>query len=258
MISTVRGTVPDIAFDHVVIEIGDAASGVGLAVRTTPGVLAGLRTDSETTLATVLMVGEDALTPYGVPGSAARELFLLLPTVPGIGPRVALAALAVFTPDQLRLALTSEETTTLTRVPGIGRKGAERWIIELRDQVSPPAAVGATPPTAAGSPAAPGLARTLCKPSLVSASPRGRPSRPSAPSPPITHPSLPSTQPGPYARPLPTWVHAGNPTPPPPRTDPSAQPDELDPVHPALAWLGDVCEGTGKRDEPAGQRAESA
>jgi Holliday junction DNA helicase RuvA len=154
MISTVRGTVRDIALDHVVIEIGGAASGVGLAVRTTPGVLAGLRTDTETTLATVLMVREDALTLYGFPDSAARELFLLLQTVPGIGPRVALATLAVFTPDQLRRALTNEETTTLTRVPGIGRKGAERLIIELRDQVSPPAAVGATPPAGAGSPAA--------------------------------------------------------------------------------------------------------
>jgi Holliday junction DNA helicase RuvA len=73
MISTVRGTVPDIAFDHVVIEIGGAASGVGLAVRTTPGVLAGLWTDSETTLAAVLMVGEDALTPTASPATAHRH-----------------------------------------------------------------------------------------------------------------------------------------------------------------------------------------
>jgi holliday junction DNA helicase RuvA len=152
MISTVRGTVLDIALDHVVIEVG----GLGLAVRTTPGVLAQLHTGTEASLATVLMVREDALTLYGFLEDAAREQFLLLQTVPGIGPRVALATLAVLTPDQLRQALTGEEITTLTRVPGIGRKGAERLIIELRDRVAPtsptgiPAPAGVGPTTAGG------------------------------------------------------------------------------------------------------------
>jgi holliday junction DNA helicase RuvA len=128
----VRGTVLSISLDHVVIEVG----GLGLAVRTTPGVLAQLRTGTEASLATVLMVREDALTLYGFLDDAAREQFVLLQTVPGIGPRVALATLAVLTPEQLRHALTGEEITTLTRVPGIGRKGAERLIIELRDRVT--------------------------------------------------------------------------------------------------------------------------
>jgi Holliday junction DNA helicase RuvA len=141
MISTVRGTVLDIGLDQVVVEVG----GLGLAVRTTPGVLAQLHTGTEASLATVLLVREDALTLYGFLDSAAREQFLLLQTVPGIGPRVALATLAVLTPDQLRQALTGEEITTLTRVPGIGRKGAERLIIELRDRVTPVSGATATP-----------------------------------------------------------------------------------------------------------------
>lgn len=140
MISTLRGTVLDISLDQVVVEVG----GLGLAVRTTPGVLAQLHAGSEACLDTVLMVREDALTLYGFLDTAARELFVLLQTVPGIGPRVALATLAVLTPDQLRQALTSEEITTLTRVPGIGRKGAERLIIELRDRVTPVSGTGAT------------------------------------------------------------------------------------------------------------------
>lgn len=141
MISSVRGTVLDVGLDQAVVEVG----GIGLAVRTTPAVLAQLHTGTEATLATVLMVREDALTLYGFSDAAARELFLLLQTVPGIGPRVALATLAVLTPDQLRHALAGEEITTLTRVPGIGRKGAERLIIELRDRVAP--TPGAPTPT---------------------------------------------------------------------------------------------------------------
>lgn len=141
VISSVRGTDLDVGLDQAVVEVG----GIGLAVRTTPAVLAQLHTGTEATLATVLMVREDALTLYGFSAAVARELFLLLQTVPGIGPRVALATPAVLTPDQLRHALASEEITTLTRVPGIGRKGAERLIIELRDRVAP--TPGAAPPT---------------------------------------------------------------------------------------------------------------
>jgi holliday junction DNA helicase RuvA len=131
MISRVRGQVLSIGLDHVVIEVG----GVGLAITATPATLATLRTGNEAILATTLVVREDSLTLFGFADAAARELFGLLQTVSGIGPRIAMATLAVLEPNQLRAALAEGSVTVLTQVPGIGRKGAERLIIELRDKV---------------------------------------------------------------------------------------------------------------------------
>jgi holliday junction DNA helicase RuvA len=131
VISSVRGQVVEIGLDHAVIEVG----GVGLAVRATPTTLASLRRGEEARLATLLVVREDSLTLFGFASSQARELFELLLTVSGIGPRLALATLAVLEPDALRAALADSNIAALTQVPGIGRKGAERLIIELRDKV---------------------------------------------------------------------------------------------------------------------------
>ncbi|MDQ3579129.1 MAG: Holliday junction branch migration protein RuvA [Actinomycetota bacterium] len=143
MISSVRGNVASIGLDHAVVEVG----GVGFAVQATPHTLATLRRGEETQLATALVVREDSLTLFGFAGTESRDLFRLLQTVSGVGPRLAMAALAVLEPDQLRGAIAEGNITTLTQVPGVGRKGAERLIIELRDKV------GAT--TGAQSPAAP-------------------------------------------------------------------------------------------------------
>ena len=131
MISSVRGPVLSIGLDHAVVEVG----GIGLAVRATPTSLATMRTGTEATLATALVVREDSLTLYGFADTEARDLFGLLQTVSGIGPRIAMATLAVLDPAQLRAALADGNITVLTQVPGIGRKGAERLIIELRDKV---------------------------------------------------------------------------------------------------------------------------
>ncbi|WP_158843759.1 Holliday junction branch migration protein RuvA [Saccharothrix deserti] len=131
MISSLRGQVLSIGLDHVVVEVG----GVGFAVQATPATLATLRRGEETQLATALVVREDSLTLFGFADAEARELFGLLQTVSGIGPRLALATLAVLEPDKLRAALAEGNITVLTQVPGIGRKGAERLIIELRDKV---------------------------------------------------------------------------------------------------------------------------
>ncbi|MEO6087864.1 MAG: Holliday junction branch migration protein RuvA [Umezawaea sp.] len=133
MISSLRGQVLSIGLDHVVVEVG----GVGLAVQTTPTTLAGLRRGEEAKLSTALIVREDSLTLFGFADVAARELFGLLLTVSGIGPRIALATLAVLEPDKLRAALADGDIAVLTQVPGIGRKGAERLIIELRDKAGP-------------------------------------------------------------------------------------------------------------------------
>ncbi len=153
MISSVRGEVLEIGLDHVVVEMG----GVGLTVHATPSTLAGLRRGEQSGLATALIVREDSLTLYGFAATAERELFTLLTTVSGVGPRIAMATLAVLDPDTLRAALADGDLATLTRVPGIGRKGAERLVVELRDKVTAvPTAAGGGAPVPAGSSAAGG------------------------------------------------------------------------------------------------------
>ncbi len=131
MIASVRGTVTAITLDHAVIEVG----GVGLAIRTTPSTLAGLRRGEQARLSTTLVVREDSLTLFGFASDEAKELFELVQSVSGVGPKIALALIAVLEPDELRRALASGDYATLTRAPGIGRKGAERLVLELRDKV---------------------------------------------------------------------------------------------------------------------------
>ena len=144
MISSVRGEVLEIGLDHAVVEVG----GVGLAVQATPGTLARLRRGEQGRLATALVVREDSLTLFGFADEDERDLFGLLQTVSGIGPRIALATLAVLSPDALRAGLADGDVATLTRVPGIGRKGAERLALELRDKVVAPTAAPAMLPAA--------------------------------------------------------------------------------------------------------------
>jgi Holliday junction DNA helicase RuvA len=122
MIASVRGTVTAVAPDQAVVEVG----GVGLAVQCAPGTLAGLRVGSPARLATSLVVREDSLTLYGFADDDEKQLFELLQTASGVGPRLAQAVLAVHTPDAVRRAIASADTAALTRVPGIGKKGAER------------------------------------------------------------------------------------------------------------------------------------
>ena len=146
MIASVRGEVLTLGLDHAVVEVG----GVGFAVQATPNTLAGLRRGEQARLATALVVREDSLTLFGFADTEERELFTLLQTVSGVGPRLALATLAVLDPDALRRALADGDATALTRVPGIGRKGAERLVLELRDKVVAPVPTPA--PRASGGP----------------------------------------------------------------------------------------------------------
>ncbi|WP_028846206.1 Holliday junction branch migration protein RuvA [Thermocrispum agreste] len=145
MISSVRGTVLSVALDHAVVEVG----GVGLAVQAAPATLATLRVGEQAQLFTSLVVREDSLALYGFSDVQARELFELLQTVSGIGPRLALAAIAVLEPETLRAAIADGNISVLTQVPGIGRKGAERLSLELRDKID-----AAGQATAAAGPAA--------------------------------------------------------------------------------------------------------
>ncbi|RZU49007.1 Holliday junction DNA helicase subunit RuvA [Krasilnikovia cinnamomea] len=131
MIASVRGVVAAIAPDSAVIEVG----GVGLAVLCAPGTLAGLKTGAEARLATSLVVREDSLTLYGFADDDEKHLFELLQTASGVGPRLAQAVLAVHAPDAVRRAVSGGDIAALTRVPGIGKKGAERLVLELRDRI---------------------------------------------------------------------------------------------------------------------------
>jgi holliday junction DNA helicase RuvA len=133
MIASIRGEVLDIALDHVVIE----AAGVGYKAMATPSTLAALRRGSEARLITAMIVREDSQTLYGFPDGDARDLFLTLLGVSGIGPKIALATLAVYDAPALRQALGDGDVTALTRVPGIGKRGAERLVLELRDKIGP-------------------------------------------------------------------------------------------------------------------------
>jgi len=159
VISSVRGEVLSIGLDHVVVEVG----GVGMAVQATPSTLATLRRGEQTRLHTALVVREDSLTLFGFADARARELFGLLQTVSGIGPRLALAALAVLDPDKLSSAISEGNVSVLTQVPGIGRKGAERLSLELRDKVT----AGQADTGAVGAPAAAGTVRAEVVEALV-------------------------------------------------------------------------------------------
>jgi holliday junction DNA helicase RuvA len=131
VIAHLDGMVGALAPDGAVIDVG----GVGLLVQCTPGTLATLRLGERARVSTSLLVREDALTLYGFATEDERNVFELLQTASGVGPRLALAMLAVHSPDALRRAVASEDLTALTQVPGIGKKGAERIVLELRDRL---------------------------------------------------------------------------------------------------------------------------
>lgn len=131
MIASLSGTVLTVGLDSLVLGVG----GVGMLVHTTPATAASVRTGQSADLATTLVVREDSLTLYGFASADEKAVFETVQTVSGVGPRLALAMLAVHSPDTLRLAIAREDIATLTKVPGIGKKGAERLVLELRDKL---------------------------------------------------------------------------------------------------------------------------
>jgi holliday junction DNA helicase RuvA len=141
MIAFVRGAVATVGLDSAVVEVG----GVGIQVMCTPGTLAGLRVGQQARLATSMVVREESLTLFGFVDDDERTLFELLQTASGVGPKLAQAMLAVHGPDDLRRAVTTEDLGTLTKVPGIGRKGAQRIVLELKDRIGVPGDSVSTP-----------------------------------------------------------------------------------------------------------------
>ena len=138
MIAFVRGEVAAVGLTSAVVDVG----GVGLEVQCTPATLATLRRGTEALLPTSMVVREDSLTVFGFLDEDEKSVFELVQTASGVGPKLAQAVLAVLAPDDLRRAITHEDVATLTRVPGIGQKGAQRIILELKDRIGPP--VGTT------------------------------------------------------------------------------------------------------------------
>ncbi|HEX3959045.1 MAG TPA: Holliday junction branch migration protein RuvA [Trebonia sp.] len=134
MIAHLAGTVAGVTPDGAVIDVG----GVGLRVQCTPDTLASLRPGGPARVATSLVVREDSLTLFGFGTDDERNVFELLQTATGIGPRLALAMLAVHSPDALRKAVATEDLGALTMVPGIGRKGAQRIVLELTGKLGEP------------------------------------------------------------------------------------------------------------------------
>ncbi|MBL1089568.1 Holliday junction branch migration protein RuvA [Streptomyces sp. NPDC001739] len=143
MIAFVSGPVAALAPDAAVVEVG----GIGMAVQCTPNTLSGLRVGEPARLATSLVVREDSLTLYGFADDDERQTFELLQTASGVGPRLAQAMLAVHSPDALRLAVATGDEKALTAVPGIGKKGAQKLLLELKDRLGEP--VGSRRPAAA-------------------------------------------------------------------------------------------------------------
>jgi Holliday junction DNA helicase RuvA len=144
VIASVRGVVLSAGLDSAVIEVG----GVGLLLHTTAATAAGLRPGTQAALSTTLVVREESLTLYGLADEDERTIFTQVQTVSGVGPRLALAMLAIHAPDGLRAAISSGDLAALVKIPGIGKKGAERIILELRDKIGAPS--GAAAPGARG------------------------------------------------------------------------------------------------------------
>jgi holliday junction DNA helicase RuvA len=134
MIAHLHGTVAGIAPDGAVLDIG----GFGVRVLCTPGTLAALRLGERAQLATSLAVKEDSLTLYGFATEDERNVFELVQSAKGVGASLALAILAVHTPDGLRRAVATEDLNALTKVPRIGKKGAQQIVLDLRDKLGPP------------------------------------------------------------------------------------------------------------------------
>jgi Holliday junction DNA helicase RuvA len=134
VIAHLRGVVAGITPDGVIIEVG----GVGMRVQCTPGTLAALSPGGQAQVSTSLVVREDSLTLFGFATDDERNVFELLQTASGVGPRLALAMLAVHSPDGLRRAVSTEDLNALTMVPGVGKKGAQRIVLEMKDRLGPP------------------------------------------------------------------------------------------------------------------------
>ena len=148
MISILRGAVASLGLDHVDVVVG----GIGFRVHVTPAFAQAAPRDEEITVYTSMIVREDSMTLYGFESADERDVFTRLMSVSGIGPKIALAALAVLRPDDLRRAVRDQDLATLQRIPGVGKKSAQRMALEIGDKLGSPAALPGVEPTAPPAP----------------------------------------------------------------------------------------------------------
>lgn len=132
MIASLRGTVIDIGLNAAVLE----CAGVGYRVIATPRTLGILRRGEDAFILTTLAVKEDSMTLYGFTDSGDQEMFTVLQSVSGFGPKLAMTSLSVMNAEELATAISAGEAKTLQRIPGIGKRVAERLIVELKDKVA--------------------------------------------------------------------------------------------------------------------------
>ena len=148
MISILRGIVASVGLDHIDVVVG----GIGFRVHVTPAFAQGSARDEEITVYTSMIVREDSMTLYGFESCDERDVFTTLMSVSGIGPKIALAALAVLRPDDLRRAVRDQDLVTLQRIPGVGKKSAQRMALEIGDKLGTPAALPGAEATPAPAP----------------------------------------------------------------------------------------------------------
>ena len=144
MISSLRGTVSHVGLNSAVLDV----NGFGMQILATPQTLATLRTGQEAQVFTAMIVREDSMTLFGFEEADQREVFETLLGVSGVGPRLALAVLAVHAPEAIRVAASSGDDKAFSKVPGIGPKGARRIVLELADKLVPLGTTGAPPKNA--------------------------------------------------------------------------------------------------------------
>ena len=145
VISILRGAVASVGLDHIDVVVG----GIGFRVHVTPAFAQAAPRDEEITVYTSMIVREDSMTLYGFESADERDVFTRLMSVSGIGPKIALAALAVLHPDELRRAVRDQDLVALQRIPGVGKKSAQRMALEIGDKLGTPASL----PEAAPAPA---------------------------------------------------------------------------------------------------------
>ena len=148
MISILRGIVASVGLDHIDVVVG----GIGFRVHVTPAFAQAAPRDEEITVYTSMIVREDSMTLYGLESCDERDVFTTLMSVSGIGPKIALAALAVLRPDDLRRAVRDQDLATLQRIPGVGKKSAQRMALEIGDKLGTPAALPGAEATPAPAP----------------------------------------------------------------------------------------------------------
>lgn len=131
MIASINGKVLETRVDGLVINLG----GLGMFVLCAPDLIAKAKIGEEISVQTALIVREDSLTLFGFETVASRELFDLVQSVSGFGPKLAFTILAAMSPDDFKQAIANEDLVRLKQTPGVGAKGAQRLILELKDRV---------------------------------------------------------------------------------------------------------------------------